>query len=233
MKASGTESTGSLEENEREIREFDIMIGEIALIAFVAWLAGMASFAGGVFARLEGSADSPGKRELIHGVVAFGGGILVAAVAFALAPEGMKVLSPFVLAATFALGGIVFCIIDAQLSRCGGGLQRLPFSAGAGGPDRCHNELCGRRDPLPYLPGYRAAVEDAPALDSAARGCPGIRRGHDRKTASGVTETDDASGLRCAHFFTEPAARRCCQTMLLSGGFDTRRLLKEAVPVCR
>jgi ZIP family zinc transporter len=60
------------------------------------------------------------KRELVHGIVAFGGGILVAAVAFALAPEGVKYLSPAVLAATFCAGGIGFCMLDRQLARQGG-----------------------------------------------------------------------------------------------------------------
>jgi ZIP family zinc transporter len=52
---------------------------------------------------------------MVHGVVAFGGGILVAAVAFALAPEAMQFLSPATLATTFVVGGIAFCVLDAQL----------------------------------------------------------------------------------------------------------------------
>jgi len=45
---------------------------------------------------------------MVHAVVAFGGGILIAAVAFALTPEGIAVLSPVALAATFFLGGLAF-----------------------------------------------------------------------------------------------------------------------------
>jgi hypothetical protein len=60
--------------------------------------------------------SSKGKRELIHGIVAFGGGILVAAVAFSLALEGMETLTPTVLAITFSLGGVAFCFMDAYLS---------------------------------------------------------------------------------------------------------------------
>lgn len=71
-------------------------------------------------AKLEGTAETEGKRELIHGVVAFGGGILVAAVAFALAPEGLATLSPTVLAATFCAGGLLFCLLDAVITRSGG-----------------------------------------------------------------------------------------------------------------
>ena len=57
---------------------------------------------------------------MIHGVVALGGGILVAAVAFALVPQGIEALSPFTLAITFCLGGVAFCILDVRITRRGG-----------------------------------------------------------------------------------------------------------------
>ena len=92
-----------------------------------AWLAGLAAAAGGLIARVEGSAESEGKQEIIHGITAFGGGILVAAVAFALAPEGMKVLPPSAMALLFLGGGVLFWAIDAWLSRRGG--SRAQFLA--------------------------------------------------------------------------------------------------------
>ncbi|MEE4329358.1 MAG: divalent cation transporter, partial [Wenzhouxiangella sp.] len=64
-------------------------MSEVWLIALVAWLAGIAAALGAGLAQLEGSAETEGKQELVHGVLAFGGGILLAAVAFALAPEGI------------------------------------------------------------------------------------------------------------------------------------------------
>lgn len=87
------------------------------LIILVAWLAGLAAFAGGALARLEGSAESPGKHELVRGMVALGGGVLLAAVAFALAPEAVAYLSVSALAASFLAGGLVFALADAWLSR--------------------------------------------------------------------------------------------------------------------
>ncbi len=87
---------------------------------FAAWLAGVASVVGGLVAYWEGSAESEGKREFVHGVVAFGGGILVAAVAFALIPLGMAQLRPWALAGAFVAGGGVFCVLDYWLSRRGG-----------------------------------------------------------------------------------------------------------------
>lgn len=95
-------------------------MSQLAIVAIVSWLAGIAAFVGGVFARLEGTAESEGKRELVHGTVALGGGILVAAVAFALAPKGIADLPPVGLATAFCLGGFAFCILDAHLSKRGG-----------------------------------------------------------------------------------------------------------------
>lgn len=87
---------------------------------FAAWLAGLAAFVGGVVALWEGSAETEGKREFVHGVVAFGGGVLVAAVAFALTPLGMEQLHPATLGLAFVAGGGVFCVLDYWLSRRGG-----------------------------------------------------------------------------------------------------------------
>lgn len=90
---------------------------QLAIIALVSWLAGLAAFGGGLLARVENCAESEIKNEVIHGIVAFGGGILVAAVAFVLTPEGMGVLPPGGLAAAFVAGGILFCILDALITR--------------------------------------------------------------------------------------------------------------------
>jgi ZIP family zinc transporter len=98
---------------------------EWLIIILVAWLAGLAAFVGAVGAQLEGSAETRGKQEFVHGVVAFGGGILVAAVAFALAPEGVERLSPFTLALTFCGGGLAFCFLDAAITRVAGSKSNL------------------------------------------------------------------------------------------------------------
>lgn len=95
-------------------------MNQLAVVLIVSWLAGFAAFIGGVIAKLEGTAETEGKRKLVHSVVAFGGGILVAAVAFALAPKGIAHLSPAGLATAFFLGGFTFCILDSHLSKRGG-----------------------------------------------------------------------------------------------------------------
>ncbi len=93
---------------------------QLGLILGLSWLAGFSAFLGSIAAHWEGSADTTGKQELIHGIVALGGGILVAAVAFALAPTAISALGPIGVTGTFGLGGIVFCILDIRISKAGG-----------------------------------------------------------------------------------------------------------------
>jgi len=94
-------------------------MAEIPIIILSSWLAGVAAFVGGVIACIEGSADTETKREITHGIIAFGGGILVAAVAFALLPHGLSVLNPVTLAVTFCAGGLLFCLLDIYVSKQG------------------------------------------------------------------------------------------------------------------
>jgi len=97
----------------------------LATILLTSWLAGLASFLGGLAARFSGGAKTETKREINHGIVAFGGGILLSAVALALVPVGMAELSPLPLAVTFCLGGAAFCVLDARLGRKGGSQAQL------------------------------------------------------------------------------------------------------------
>ncbi|MDK2857923.1 MAG: zinc transporter, family [Verrucomicrobiota bacterium] len=94
-------------------------VKEIVPIILFPWIAGFTAFIGAVLARLEHLPETLLKKEIIHGIVAFGGGILVAAVAFALVPHGIEILSPFPLCFLFALGGLAFCLLDIVISRSG------------------------------------------------------------------------------------------------------------------
>ena len=94
-------------------------MSQLTIIIIASWLAGLAAFGGGVIAWATDGSNTGEKRELTHGVIAFGGGILIAAVAFALLPKAMAALSPVGLGATFCAGGLLFCVLDAQLSRSG------------------------------------------------------------------------------------------------------------------
>lgn len=94
-------------------------MSQLTIVIIASWLAGLAAFVGGVIAWATNGANTDDKREIAHGVIAFGGGILIAAVAFALLPKAMVVLSPVGLAVTFCAGGLLFCVLDARLSRRG------------------------------------------------------------------------------------------------------------------
>ncbi|MDV6316589.1 ZIP family metal transporter [Idiomarina sp. HP20-50] len=91
----------------------------------IAWGAGLMALFGGFLAHLEGNANTVVKREFVHGITAFGGGILLAAVAFALVPEGMKELNAWQLTGLFAAGGVTFCLIDAWLQNNEGNVAQF------------------------------------------------------------------------------------------------------------
>jgi ZIP family zinc transporter len=94
-------------------------MSQLTIIIIASWLAGLSAFGGGVIAWVTDGANTDTKREITHGIIAFGGGILIAAVAFALLPKAMVALSPVGLGAMFCAGGLLFCILDAHLSRRG------------------------------------------------------------------------------------------------------------------
>lgn len=84
---------------------------------FVTWLAGLAAFVGAVLAKWEGRAGTAFKQRFVHGVVAAGGGILLAAVSYALLPEANKHLPVWAVALAFVGGGVVFCALDEWLAK--------------------------------------------------------------------------------------------------------------------
>ncbi|MBF60254.1 ZIP family metal transporter [Halomonas sp. FeN2] len=92
---------------------------------FIAWGAGLMALFGGFLAHVEGTANTIAKQELVHGITAFGGGILVAAVAFALVPEGMHELNTRQLTGLFAAGGVTFCVLDAWLQNNEGNVAQF------------------------------------------------------------------------------------------------------------
>ncbi|RUO61802.1 ZIP family metal transporter [Pseudidiomarina insulisalsae] len=83
----------------------------------LTWLAGLSAFVGAVLAKWEGFGGSILKQKFIHGIVAGGGGILLAAVMYALLPEASNHLPIWAVALAFMSGGVLFCIIDQWLAR--------------------------------------------------------------------------------------------------------------------
>ena len=111
----------------RSQRSTLLPMNEILPIILFSWLAGFAAFLGAGVAAIERVPESLLKKELIRVIIAFGGGILIADVAFALVPHGIDTLSATTLCLLFASGGLAFCLLDIVLSRSGG--SKAQFTA--------------------------------------------------------------------------------------------------------
>lgn len=90
-----------------------------------ATLAGVFIPLGGLLARIERIRPLWLETELRHGVIAFGGGALLAAVALVLVPEGQRYLTVGPALAAFGAGGFSFFLIDRMVERRGGGIAQL------------------------------------------------------------------------------------------------------------
>lgn len=80
-------------------------------------LAGLAMALGAALACLENKEQKWHGDGLRHGVVAFGGGALLSAVALVLVPEGIANLQPLFACIFFILGGLSFMMLDILLKR--------------------------------------------------------------------------------------------------------------------
>lgn len=89
---------------------------ELLLILFSTLCAGACIPLGGVLARIEHLRPRWLETELRHGVIAFGGGVLIAAVAFVLVPEGDAFIGdPLVGVACLLAGGAAFFALERLL----------------------------------------------------------------------------------------------------------------------
>ncbi|MBB4210321.1 ZIP family zinc transporter [Rhodothalassium salexigens DSM 2132] len=90
------------------------------LALLYALMAGAAIPVGGAIARIESVAPEWLDREVRHSVTAFGGGILMAAVALVLVPDGLDKTPGWLGLLVFAAGGLAFALLDAWVKRRGG-----------------------------------------------------------------------------------------------------------------
>lgn len=100
---------------------------EPLLIAVYCWAAGLAILLGAVGARAVPVRKVEAVKEAVHAVIAFGGGVLVAAVAFALVPMGLDSLPLWLGILLFFSGSVLFMLVDEKLARGGG--SRAQFMA--------------------------------------------------------------------------------------------------------
>jgi ZIP family zinc transporter len=91
-------------------------MSEFATMLLLTTLAGGCILAGGLGARIERIRPDWLENEFRHGIIAFGGGALISAVALVLVPEGVRLVSS-AWGASFLLllGGITFFALDRFL----------------------------------------------------------------------------------------------------------------------
>lgn len=80
---------------------------------------------GAFLARIEHIRPAWLEEELRHGVIAFGGGALLSAVALVLVPEATSRLAALPSLALFALGGATFCLLDRWLAQRSGQVSQF------------------------------------------------------------------------------------------------------------
>lgn len=102
-------------------------MAELQIILLFSLLSGSTVFLGGLLSYYFGDHVKSGliKAEIIHSSTAFGGGILMAAVALVLIPEGMQALSIIPMAISFLTGAITFFFLDRYIQRKGGTMAQL------------------------------------------------------------------------------------------------------------
>ncbi|WP_114418930.1 ZIP family metal transporter [Marinospirillum perlucidum] len=89
---------------------------ELFVILLLTLLAGSAMPAGAFLAAKESIRPNWLRRELRHGVIAFGGGALLSAVALVLVPDGLEGVSTTTALICFLAGALVFMLIDILLN---------------------------------------------------------------------------------------------------------------------
>lgn len=92
-------------------------MSEIVQVLLLTSAAGGAIPLGGLIARIEHLRPMWLEREFRHGVIAFGGGVLLAAVALVLVPQGSEKLPGWAALTSLVVGGAAFMGLDVLLSR--------------------------------------------------------------------------------------------------------------------
>jgi len=96
-------------------------------IILYSFFAGITVFFGGLLSKYfqEHSKDGLLDEDILHTSIAFGGGIIVAAVAFVLAPKGMEALPFTQMIIMFFSGAILFFFLDRYIEQKGGAMSQL------------------------------------------------------------------------------------------------------------
>lgn len=98
---------------------------QLLTVAVYTTLAGLALPVGGLIAKIERLRPKWLEQEFRHGVLAFGGGILLAAVALVLIPEGTHRLNTITACLSLIIGGVLFLLADRALASTGTSASNL------------------------------------------------------------------------------------------------------------
>ncbi len=92
-----------------------------------SFLSGITVFLGGLLSRSFENHFQKGltKDTIVHVSIAFGGGIIAAAVAFVLVPQGMVAFHVLPMALIFLAGAMTFFFLDRYIENKGGSLSQL------------------------------------------------------------------------------------------------------------
>ncbi|PFG11669.1 MULTISPECIES: ZIP family metal transporter [unclassified Marinobacter] len=91
----------------------------------LATLAGAAIPIGAVLAKFEHIGPNWLESEFRHGVIAFGGGALLSAVALVLVPESVELLNGWLIALAMMMGGLGFGLLDVLLAKAQSSVSQL------------------------------------------------------------------------------------------------------------
>ncbi|XZE55028.1 ZIP family metal transporter [Planctomycetaceae bacterium SH139] len=100
-------------------------MSEFVQVLLLTTLAGSAIPIGGAIAMAEKISPRWLEQEFRHSVIAFGGGVLVSAVALVLVPDGVKELSLSWIAAALVAGAVVFWGLETLLARSRNSIAQL------------------------------------------------------------------------------------------------------------
>lgn len=92
----------------------------LAISLLLATLAGATIPIGAAVAQVESIRPRWLEEEFRHSMIAFGGGVLLAAVSLVLVPEGIRPLTWPWICLSFAAGGVTFFMLDRAIERRGG-----------------------------------------------------------------------------------------------------------------
>ena len=98
---------------------------DVLIIILYSSLAGFPIFIGGILSSIFQSRKRKLKSEINHFIIAFGGGALLSAIAFALIPKALNELKIFPLAVIFLGGTFVFMCIDFWVGKRKGSLAQV------------------------------------------------------------------------------------------------------------